>query len=93
VDVGYRGPAVGGLVAGMNERDWWIEELLGEGFEMGALAWDLEVIAANAPPPELIGGGDARSRFGGEEANAAGCSSLRRREGKSAPGIASPPRA
>jgi hypothetical protein len=86
---------VGGLVAGVNERDWWIEELFGEAIEMGALVWDLEVMAAKAPPPELIGGGDARSRFGGEEANAAGYagySSLRRREGRSTPGIASPPR-
>lgn len=92
MDPEYRGPVVGGLVAGVNERDWCIEELLGGAIEMGALEWDLEVMAAKAPPPELIGGGDARSRFGGEEANTAGCSSLRRREGKSAPGIASPPR-
>lgn len=83
---------MGGLVAGVNERDWWIEELLGEAIEMGALLWDLEVMAAKAPPPELIGGGDARCRFGGEEANAAGCSSLRKREGRSTLGIASPPR-
>lgn len=92
MDPGKTGPAVGGLVAGMKERDWWIEEPLGEAIEMGALLWDLEVMAAKAPPPELIGGGDARSRFGGEEANAIECSSLRRREGRSAPEIESPPR-